>query len=99
VLYDALLHLGYDGEVPKYRFRLSMTNGLDICETSVMIPLNQEDPWMGTVVGSGPDTIVEQTAHVALTLLCESRLAATATMINRTFPDSELGKRHMEATP
>jgi hypothetical protein len=43
-----------------------MVDGLDICKTSMMIPLNQEDPWMGTIVSSEPDTTIEQTAHVAL---------------------------------
>jgi hypothetical protein len=80
VLYDALLRLGYDGEIPIYHCRLSMTNGLDICETSMMIPFDQEDPWMWTVVGSKPDTTVEKMAHVALTSLCETRFAATSAM-------------------
>jgi hypothetical protein len=40
VLYDALLRLGYDREIPIYRCRLSMVDGLDIFETSVMITLN-----------------------------------------------------------
>jgi hypothetical protein len=80
VLYNALLHLSYDREVPIYHCRLSMVDGLDICDTSVMIHLNQEDPWMGTIAGSEPNTTVEQTAHVALTSLCQSHLAATAAM-------------------
>jgi hypothetical protein len=36
-----------------------MFDGLDICETSMMILLNLADPWMGTVIGSEPDTTVE----------------------------------------
>jgi hypothetical protein len=40
VLYDALLRLGYDREIPIYHCRLSMVDGLDIFETSVMITLN-----------------------------------------------------------
>jgi hypothetical protein len=59
VLYNALLRLGYDGEIPIYCCCLSMTNGLDICEISVMIPFNLEDPWMGTVVSSEPETTIE----------------------------------------
>jgi hypothetical protein len=59
VLYDALIHLGYGGEVPIYRCHLSMVNGLDVCETSMMIPLNLAKPWMGTIVGSEPNTTVE----------------------------------------
>jgi hypothetical protein len=81
VLYDALFLRSYDGEVSISHCRLSMTNGLDICETSVTIPLSQEDLWTGTVIGSEPDTTVEQMAHVALTSLCESHLAAIATML------------------
>jgi hypothetical protein len=80
VLYDTLLHLIYDGEVSIYRRRLSMVDGLDICETSMMIPLNQLDLWTGTVIDSEPDTTIEQTAHIALTSLCESHLAASAVM-------------------
>jgi hypothetical protein len=70
VLYDALLRLGYDREVPIYRCRLSMVDGLDVCETSVMILLNPTEPWMGTIVNSDPDTTIEQTAHVALSPPC-----------------------------
>jgi hypothetical protein len=66
VLYNTL-YLGYNGDVPIYRCCLSMANGLDICETSVIIPLNPTEPWMGTVVGSDPSNTVEQTTDVALT--------------------------------
>jgi hypothetical protein len=59
VLYDALLRLGDDGEVPIYCCHLSMFDGLDICETSVMIPLNPTDSWMGTIIKSEPDTTIE----------------------------------------
>jgi hypothetical protein len=86
VLYDAHLRLSYDGEVPIYRCRLSMVDGLDICETSMMIPLNPADPWTRTIIGSEPDTIVEQTADIALTSLCESRLTATVVMPVTLFP-------------
>jgi hypothetical protein len=94
VLYDALLYLGYDREVPIYRYRLSMTNGLDICETNVTIPFNQEDPWTETIVGSEPNSTIEQTAHVALTSLCESHITATTTMQNQENP---MWKQHLEA--
>jgi hypothetical protein len=80
VLYDALLRLDYGGEVTIYHCRLSMVDGLDICETSVTIPLNLAEPWTGTIIGSEPDTTIEQTACVALTSLCESRLAAAVAM-------------------
>jgi hypothetical protein len=33
-----------------------------------------------SIVGSEPDTGVEMMAHIALTSLCEDRLAATATL-------------------
>jgi hypothetical protein len=86
VLYDTLLHLGYNREVLIYRCRLSMTNDLDICKTSITIPLDQEDPWARTIVGIETNTTIKQTAHIALTLLCESRLAATAAMSIALFP-------------
>jgi hypothetical protein len=41
VLYDALRQLGYDGDAPIYRGRMSMTHGQDKCEVNVVIPLNQ----------------------------------------------------------
>jgi hypothetical protein len=101
VLYDALLHLGYKGEVSIYCCRLSMVDGLDICETNMMIPLNPTEPWTGTVVGSEHDTTVDQTAHVVLISLCESRLVATAAMLNVLFlsqnQKSPLLKQHLEA--
>jgi hypothetical protein len=59
VIYDAPLHLGYEGEVPIYRYRLFMVDGLDICKTSMTIPLNLAYPWMGTVVGNEPNTTIE----------------------------------------
>jgi hypothetical protein len=59
VLYDALLCLGCNGEDHIYRCRLSMVDGLDVCETSVMIPLNPAELWTWTVVGSELNTTVE----------------------------------------
>jgi hypothetical protein len=49
VLYDALLHLSYNGDVPVYHYRMSMAHDLDRCEVSVMVPLHPTEPWMGTV--------------------------------------------------
>jgi hypothetical protein len=86
VLYDAFLHLGYNGDVFVYRCRMSMAHGLDRCEVSVMIPLNLTEPWMGTVIGTKLDDTVEQAAQVALISLCESRLTATAEMPIALFP-------------
>jgi hypothetical protein len=86
VLYDALIHLGYNGDVPLYRCHLSKAHGLDVCEVSMMIPFDPMAPWMGTIVGSELDTTIEQTAHVALNSLCESHLVATAEMPISLFP-------------
>jgi hypothetical protein len=47
VLYDALIRLGYDGDAPVYRCRLSMAHGMDQCEVSMMIPFNPTEPWSG----------------------------------------------------
>jgi hypothetical protein len=66
VLYDALIHLGYNGDAPVYR-----------CMT---IPFDPMEPWLGSVIGSEPDTGVEMMAHIALTSLCEDRLVATAAL-------------------
>jgi hypothetical protein len=76
VLYDALLHLGYNRDTPVYFGRMSTTHGQDRCEVSVMIPLNPIELWGVTVTA----------AHVALTALCESRLNDTATMPIALFP-------------
>jgi hypothetical protein len=101
VLYDTLLHFGYNGDVPVYRYRMSMAHGLDRCEVSVMIPLNHAEPWMGTFIGTELDDTIVQAAQVALTSLCESRLAATAEMPNTLFLISNQGdlvwQRHLEA--
>jgi hypothetical protein len=80
VLYDTLHHLGYNGDAPVYRGRMSMAHGQDKCEVNVVMPLNLTEPWMATIIGVELDETVEQTAQVALTSLCESRLADTAVM-------------------
>jgi hypothetical protein len=80
VLYDALRQLGYNGDAPVYRGHMSMAHDHYKCEVNVVIPLNPTEPWMTTVIGVELDETVEQTTQVALTSLCESRLADTATM-------------------
>jgi hypothetical protein len=80
VLYDTLIRLGYDGDAPVYRYRLSRVHGLDKCKVSVMIPFDPAEPWSGPIIGSEPDTGVEMMAHIAFTSLCEDRLAATAAL-------------------
>jgi hypothetical protein len=86
VLYDALIHLGYDGDAPVYHRRLSRTHGLDRCEVSVMIPLVPAEPWSGSVIGSKPDIGIEMMAHITLTSLCEDHLAATAALSIALLP-------------
>jgi hypothetical protein len=80
VLYDTLVRLGYDGDAPVYRCRLSTAHGMDQCEVSVMIPFSPMEPWSGSVIGSEPGTDVELMAHIALTSLCEDHLVATAAL-------------------
>jgi hypothetical protein len=80
VLYDTLHQLGYNGDAPVYRGRMSMAHGKDKCEVNVVKPINPMELWMTTVIGVELDETVEQTAQVALTSLCESRLADTAAM-------------------
>jgi hypothetical protein len=80
VLYDALIHLGCDGDAPVYHCRLSTPHGMDSYEVSVMIPFDPTEPCSGSVISSKPDTGVELMAHIALTSLCEDHLTATATL-------------------
>jgi hypothetical protein len=80
VLYDALLHLGYDGDALVYCCRLSTAHGMDQCEVSVTIPFDPTEPWSGSVISSKPNTGVELMAHMALTSLYEDRLATTAAL-------------------
>jgi hypothetical protein len=80
VLYDALICLGYDGDALIYRCRLSRVHDLDRCEVSMTIPFDSVEPWLGSIIGSEPDTDVEMIAHIALTSLCEDRLAATTSL-------------------
>jgi hypothetical protein len=46
----------------------------------MMIPFDPMEPRSGSVIGSEPDTDVEMMAQIALTSLCEDRLAATAAL-------------------
>jgi hypothetical protein len=80
MLYNALLHLGHNGDVPLYRGHLSKAHGQDRCEVSVTLPLSPTEPSGTTVIGIEMDETVEQAKHVALTALCESRLNDTAVM-------------------
>jgi hypothetical protein len=50
VLYDSLRQLGYNGDAPVYRGRMSMAHGQDKCEVNVVIPLNPTEPWMTTII-------------------------------------------------
>jgi hypothetical protein len=86
VLYNSLRELGYNGDVPVYRSRMSMAHGQDKCEVNVVIPLNPMEPWMATVIGVELDEIVKQMVEVAVTSLCESCLTDTATMSIALFP-------------
>jgi hypothetical protein len=101
VLYGALIRLGYDGDAPVYRCRLSMAHGMDQCEISVMIPFDPTESWSGSVIDSEPDTGVELMAHMALTSLCEDCLVATAALPNALLPiqdqENPVWQQHFEA--
>jgi hypothetical protein len=86
VLYDALLHLSYNGDVPVYRSRMSTTHSQDRCEVSVMITLTPMESWGAIIAGIELDETVEQAAHIALTAQCESRLNDTVAMLIALFP-------------
>jgi hypothetical protein len=101
VLYDALIRLGYDRDAPIYRCRLSTTHGMDQCEVSVMIPFDPTEPLSGSIIGSEPDTSVEQMAHIALTSLCKNHLTATAALPIVLLPiqdqENPIWQQHLEA--
>jgi hypothetical protein len=101
VLYDALIRLGYDGDALVYHCRLSMAHGLDRCEVSVTIPFDPMDPWSGSVISSKPNTGIEMIAHIALTSLCEDRLATTTALPIAFLPiqnqENPIWQQHFEA--
>jgi hypothetical protein len=80
VLYDALIRLGYDGDAPVYRCRLSRVHDLDRYEVSVTIPFDPAWPRSGSFIDSEPDTGIEMMAHITLTSLCEDRLTTIVTL-------------------
>jgi hypothetical protein len=80
LLYDALIRLGFDGDTPVYRCRLSRVHDLNRCVVSVTIPFDPARPWSGSVIDSEPNTGIEMMAHIALTSLCEDHLTATAAL-------------------
>jgi hypothetical protein len=80
MMYDALIHLVYDGDAPVYRCRLSKAHGLERCEFSMMIPFDPTGPWLGSFIDSEPNTGVERMAHIVLTSLCKDRLTASAVL-------------------
>jgi hypothetical protein len=89
MLYDALLHLGHNGDVPVYRGHMSTAHGQHRCEVSMMLPLSPTEEWGMTVIGVELHETIEQAAHVTLTALCGSRLNDTAAMSIALFPIHE----------
>jgi hypothetical protein len=86
VLYDALICLAYDGDASVYRCQLSTIDDMDQCEVSMMISFDPTKSWLGSVIGSEPDTGVELMAHIALTSFCEDHLAATTALLITLLP-------------
>jgi hypothetical protein len=80
VIYDAFLHLGYNGDALVYSARMSMAHSIEQGEANVTIPLNPTEPWMASIISVELDDIVEQTAQVALTSMCATRLSDIAAM-------------------
>jgi hypothetical protein len=80
VLYDTLIHLGYDGDALIYRCRLSTAHGMDQCEVSMTIPFDPTEMLSGSVIGSENDIGIELMVHITLTSLCEDHLAATVAL-------------------
>jgi hypothetical protein len=95
------VHLGYNGDAPIFHCRLSMDLVLDVCEASMMIPFNPTEPWLGSIIGSVPNTTIKMMAHIALTSMCEDHLSAIAALpivllliMNQENP---MWQRHLEA--
>jgi hypothetical protein len=67
----------------------------------MVIPLNPTESWMATVIVVELDETVKQTAQVALTSLCESRLANTVAMPIALFrtrnQEDPMWKQRLEA--
>jgi hypothetical protein len=80
------VRLGYDGPIPVYRCHPFQAHGLNVCEVRVEIPFDPTAPWKGAVIGREINDAIEKMAHVALTLLCESSLTATADTPIALFP-------------
>jgi hypothetical protein len=101
VLYDTLIHLGYNRDALVYRCRLSRVHDLDKCEVSVMIPFDPVQPWLGSIIGSEPNTGIEMMAHITLTSLCEDRLTATTaqpiTLLLIRIQENPVWKQRLEA--
>jgi hypothetical protein len=86
VLYDTLLHLGYNGDVPIYRARMSMAHSMEQCEANVTIPIRPVEPWSVTIMGVELEDTFDKMAHFALASLCGSHLAHTAATLLTLFP-------------
>jgi hypothetical protein len=86
VLYDALLHHGYNGDVPIYRARVSMAHSMEQWEVKVTIPIRLEEPCSVNIMGVELDDSVYKTAHFALASLCGSRLTDTVATPLALFP-------------
>jgi hypothetical protein len=65
---------------------MSIVHGQDRFEVTMVIPLNPTELWVANVIGVELDEIVEQTAQVTLTFMCESCLTDTAVMPIALFP-------------
>jgi hypothetical protein len=53
---------------------------MDQCNLSVTIPFNPTEPWLGSIIGSEPDTGIEMMVHIALASLCEDRITTTVAL-------------------
>jgi hypothetical protein len=85
-LWDALIRLDYNRDIPLYHCRPIKAHRLDVCEVRVEIPLDPTVPWKGAIVGGELDNAIEKMVHAALMSLCESHLTATADMLISLFP-------------
>jgi hypothetical protein len=59
MLYNTLLHLGHNEDVPVYRGCMSKAHSQDSCEVNVTLPLSPTEPWGMTIVGIEWDKTIE----------------------------------------
>jgi hypothetical protein len=59
-----------------------MAHGAKECVSSMRIPINPSELWLGFIIGSEPDNAIEMMTHTAVTQLSDNCLTATAALLS-----------------